>query len=116
MLEDKPEDAQIWKERGDKKPKTADDYERTFECRLARESELEGLLKRGGKIIVDALSRYWAVAHEINNNPELALELLKSEVNYTYALDYRDSTGVNTSGREEIVVRTKNPMPKPFIC
>jgi ubiquinone/menaquinone biosynthesis C-methylase UbiE len=186
MLEDKPEDAKIIKEMWNEKSKTADDYERTFECRLARELEWERLLKtylpedrnakildagggtgrmtlplaklgyrvtlcdlspgmlavareklqteglldrveikeadlvslpfndetfdlviclhsafsypdslkaakeltrvmeRGGNIIVDALSRYWAVAHELNNNPEMALKLLKLEANYTY--------------------------------
>jgi ubiquinone/menaquinone biosynthesis C-methylase UbiE len=186
MLEDKPEDARIWKERWNRKSKTADDYERTFESKLYIPLEWERLVKRylpkdkdtkildagggtgrmtlllaklgyqvtlsdlspgmldvargklqkevlldrveikeanlaslpfhdetfdlvvclhsafsypdslkaakeltrvmkiGGKIIVDAHSRYWAVAHELNNNPELALKLLKSEANYSY--------------------------------
>jgi len=186
MLEDKPEDAKIWKERWDEKAKTYDEWEGTFEARLCTELEWErlvktylpeykdakildagggtgritlplarlgyqvtlcdlspgmlaiareklhreGLLDRveskeadlvslpfhdetfdlvvclhgafsypdslkaakeltrvmkiGGEIIVDALSRYWAVVHELNNNPELAIKLLKSEANYTY--------------------------------
>jgi ubiquinone/menaquinone biosynthesis C-methylase UbiE len=185
MLEDKSRDAKAVKKMWDEKSKTADDYERTFESRLARELEWERLLKslpedkdakildagggigrmtsplaklgyqvtlsdlspgmlavareklqreglldrveikeadltslpfndetfdlviclhgafsypdslkaakeltrvikRGGKIVVDALDRYWAVAHELNSNPEMSLKLLKSEVNYTY--------------------------------
>ena len=41
-------------------------------------------MKRGGKIIIDALSRYGASVHELNKNPETALKLLKSEVNHAY--------------------------------
>jgi ubiquinone/menaquinone biosynthesis C-methylase UbiE len=51
---------------------------------LQAAKELTRVMKRGGKIIIDALSRYWAVAHEFTNNPEAALKLLKSEVNRTY--------------------------------
>jgi len=46
--------------------------------------ELTRVMKKGGRIIVDALNRYWAVGHELNKNPELALKLLKSEVDYAY--------------------------------
>ena len=45
MLEDKPKDVKIIKEMWDEKSKTADEWERTFECRLARELEWERLLK-----------------------------------------------------------------------
>jgi ubiquinone/menaquinone biosynthesis C-methylase UbiE len=50
--------------------------------------ELSRVTKRGGKIIVDALGRYWAATHELinNRNPELALKLLKSESNRAYDL------------------------------
>jgi ubiquinone/menaquinone biosynthesis C-methylase UbiE len=51
---------------------------------LKAANELTRVTKRGGNIIVDALSRYWAVVHELNENPEAALKLLKSEVNYAY--------------------------------
>jgi len=46
--------------------------------------ELSRVLKKGGTIIADVLSRYWAVAHEINRNPELALGLVSSGKNHTY--------------------------------
>jgi len=46
--------------------------------------ELARVVKRGGKIIVDALSRYGASVYELNNNPETTLKLLKSEVNHAY--------------------------------
>ncbi|MHC1623079.1 MAG: methyltransferase domain-containing protein [Candidatus Methanospirareceae archaeon] len=46
--------------------------------------ELTMVTKRGGKIIVDALSRYWAAAHELDRNPERALKLLKSQVKHAY--------------------------------
>jgi hypothetical protein len=41
-------------------------------------------MKRGAMVMVDALSRYWAVVHKLNKNPEAALKLLKSEVNRAY--------------------------------
>jgi ubiquinone/menaquinone biosynthesis C-methylase UbiE len=46
--------------------------------------ELTRVMRKGGRIIVDALNRYWAVGHELNNNPERAVKLLKSEADYTY--------------------------------
>ena len=45
MLEDKPEDAKVWKERWDEKAKSYDEWERTFEARLCIELEWGKLLK-----------------------------------------------------------------------
>lgn len=46
--------------------------------------ELTRVMKRGGKIIVDAHSRYWAAKHAVSRNPEVALKLAKSELNRAY--------------------------------
>jgi ubiquinone/menaquinone biosynthesis C-methylase UbiE len=46
--------------------------------------ELTRVLKRGGLIIVDTLSRYWAATDVLNNDPDQALKLLKSERNHAY--------------------------------
>ena len=51
---------------------------------LQAAGQLIRVMKRGGKIIVDALSRYGAVVHEFNRSPEVALKLVRSEVDYTY--------------------------------
>ena len=51
---------------------------------LMAAQELTRVMKRGAMIIVDALSRYWAATHELNNNLELALKLVKSERNHAY--------------------------------
>jgi ubiquinone/menaquinone biosynthesis C-methylase UbiE len=51
---------------------------------LKAAKELTRVMKRGGKIIVDALSRYEAARRELRRDPERALKLVKSEVNYTY--------------------------------
>jgi len=46
--------------------------------------ELTRVLKKGGLIIVDTLSRYWAATNVLKDNPEMSLGLLKSEKNYSY--------------------------------
>jgi ubiquinone/menaquinone biosynthesis C-methylase UbiE len=46
--------------------------------------ELTRVMKGGGKIIVDALSRYEAARRELRRDPERALKLLRSEANYAY--------------------------------
>jgi ubiquinone/menaquinone biosynthesis C-methylase UbiE len=51
---------------------------------LKAAKELARVAKKGGRIIVDALSRYGAAIREFNKNPEATLKLVKSEVNYTY--------------------------------
>jgi ubiquinone/menaquinone biosynthesis C-methylase UbiE len=51
---------------------------------LRAAKEFSRVLKRGGKIIVDADGRYCAVARELGKNPERALKLLKGVVNRTY--------------------------------
>ena len=51
---------------------------------LKAAGELSRVLKRGGKIIVDAHSRYWAVKNELRKNPDTALKLAKSELNHAY--------------------------------
>ena len=42
------------------------------------------VLKRGGMIVVDALSRYWAAMRLFESDPQFALELFKSEKNHAY--------------------------------
>jgi ubiquinone/menaquinone biosynthesis C-methylase UbiE len=51
---------------------------------LKAAEELTRVLKRGGVLVVDTLSRYWAAIYQLNSNPDLALKLLKSERNHTY--------------------------------
>jgi ubiquinone/menaquinone biosynthesis C-methylase UbiE len=51
---------------------------------LKAAGELTRVLKRGGKMIVDAHSRYWAVKNELPKNPDAALKLAKSELNHAY--------------------------------
>jgi len=51
---------------------------------LKAAKELTRVMKRGAMIIIDVLSRYWAATHELNKNPELALKLVKSEINHAY--------------------------------
>jgi len=51
---------------------------------LKAAGELTRVMKRGGKIIVDAHSRYWAVKNELRKNPDRALKLAKSELNHAY--------------------------------
>jgi len=51
---------------------------------LKAAGELTRVMKRGGKIIVDAHSRYWAVKNELRKNPDAALKLAKSELNHAY--------------------------------
>jgi len=46
--------------------------------------ELTRVMKRGGKIIVNVLSRYGVAVRELKKNPEATLKLLKSESNYAY--------------------------------
>jgi 2-polyprenyl-3-methyl-5-hydroxy-6-metoxy-1,4-benzoquinol methylase len=46
--------------------------------------ELTRVMKKGGIIMVDTLSRYWAANNALNNNPDLALKLFKSESNHAY--------------------------------
>lgn len=46
--------------------------------------ELTRVLKRGGVVVVDTLSRYWAVINVLNSDPDLALKLMKSERNHAY--------------------------------
>lgn len=46
--------------------------------------ELSRVLKRGGKIVVDAHSRYWATRNELSKDPRMALKLARSEFNHTY--------------------------------
>ena len=46
--------------------------------------ELTRVMRSGAMIIVDTLSRYWAVTHELNTNLKLAYELAKSERNHAY--------------------------------
>lgn len=44
--------------------------------------ELTRVMKRGGKICVDASSRYWVVIHESGRDPEIALKLVNFELNH----------------------------------
>ena len=46
--------------------------------------ELTRVLKRNGKIIVDAFGRYQAAIRELSRNPEVALKLVKFESNHAY--------------------------------
>lgn len=46
--------------------------------------ELIRVLKSQGKIVVDVFSRYWAATREVSKNPEVALKLVKSELNHAY--------------------------------
>lgn len=46
--------------------------------------ELTRVMKNRAMIMVDSLSRYWAVTHELNANLKLAHELAKSEKNHAY--------------------------------
>jgi ubiquinone/menaquinone biosynthesis C-methylase UbiE len=46
--------------------------------------ELTRVLKNGGKIIVDAFGRYRAAMREFSRNPEVALKLVRFELNYAY--------------------------------
>jgi len=47
-------------------------------------AELTRVMRRGGKIIVDAHSRYWAAIHELSRNPEASLKLAQSRLNRAY--------------------------------
>lgn len=51
---------------------------------LKAAKELTRVLKRGGVIMVDTLSRYWAAIHVLYDNPDMSLKLLKSERNHAY--------------------------------
>ena len=51
---------------------------------LKAAGELTRVTKRGGKIIVDAHSRYWAVRNELRKDTDIALKLAKSELNHAY--------------------------------
>jgi len=51
---------------------------------LRAAGELTRVMKRGGEIIVDAHSRYWAARQELRKNPEAALKLAKSQLNHAY--------------------------------
>ena len=51
---------------------------------LEAAKELSRVLKRGGVIVVDALSRYWAAMRLFESDPEFALKLFKSEKNHAY--------------------------------
>jgi len=44
--------------------------------------ELARVLKTGGTIIVDGFGRYCLAMHEFTRNPDLALKLIRSELNY----------------------------------
>ncbi len=46
--------------------------------------EFSRVLKSGGKIIVDAHSRYWAARNVLGKNPGMALKLTRSEFNHAY--------------------------------
>ncbi|NMX22260.1 hypothetical protein C5S30_07585 [ANME-1 cluster archaeon GoMg4] len=46
--------------------------------------ELTRVLKNGGKIVVDAFGRYRAAMREFSRNPEVALKLVRFELNYAY--------------------------------
>ena len=46
--------------------------------------EFTRVLKMGGGIVVDTLSRYWAATSVLESDPEFALKLLKSERNHAY--------------------------------
>jgi ubiquinone/menaquinone biosynthesis C-methylase UbiE len=46
--------------------------------------ELTRVLKRGGTIILDTLSRYWAATSVLTSDPDFSLKLVKSEKNYAY--------------------------------
>jgi ubiquinone/menaquinone biosynthesis C-methylase UbiE len=46
--------------------------------------ELARVMKREGKIIVDAFGRYPAAMRELSNHPEVALKLVKFELNHAY--------------------------------
>ena len=46
--------------------------------------ELARVMKREGKIIVDAFGRYQAAMRELSNHPEVALKLVKFELNHAY--------------------------------
>ncbi|MFC1902188.1 class I SAM-dependent methyltransferase, partial [Chloroflexota bacterium] len=51
---------------------------------LAAVKELNRVMKSGAVIVADVLNRYWAATYELGRNPELALKLVKSEINHTY--------------------------------
>jgi ubiquinone/menaquinone biosynthesis C-methylase UbiE len=51
---------------------------------LKAAGELTRVMKRGGKIIVDAHSRYWAVQNELRRDPDAAVKLAKSELDHAY--------------------------------
>jgi ubiquinone/menaquinone biosynthesis C-methylase UbiE len=51
---------------------------------LKAAEELTRVLKRGGVILVDTLSRYWAAINVLNDDPDMSLKLLKSERNHAY--------------------------------
>ena len=51
---------------------------------LKAAGELTRVMKRRGKIIVDAHSRYWAVKNELRRNPDVAIKLAKYELNHAY--------------------------------
>lgn len=44
--------------------------------------ELARVMKRGGKICVDASSRYWTAIHESSKDPAIALKLVKFELSH----------------------------------
>jgi ubiquinone/menaquinone biosynthesis C-methylase UbiE len=51
---------------------------------LITAKELARIMKKGGRIIVDAFGRYQAAMRELSKNPKVALKLLKFELNYAY--------------------------------
>jgi len=53
--------------------------------------ELDRVMKKGGKLIVDAFGRYQAAMRELSKNPEVALKLVKLELNHAY--DIHDDWG-----------------------
>ena len=44
--------------------------------------ELSRVTKRGGRVCVDVSSRYWAVIREYGRDPEIALKLIRSELDH----------------------------------
>jgi ubiquinone/menaquinone biosynthesis C-methylase UbiE len=51
---------------------------------LTAARELARVMKKGGKLIVDAFGRYQAAMRELGKNPEAASKLVKFELNYAY--------------------------------
>ena len=51
---------------------------------LKAAKELARVMKKGGKLIVDAFGRYQAAMRELGKNPEVALKLVKFELNHAY--------------------------------